>query len=535
MEFGALNYAILGIYLAVVFGIGLKLAGKQRSTDDYFLAGRRMPWPVVGMSIFASMSSAISYMGLCGNAYEENVSWIAVAPVSPVVAPFLIYIFYPFYRRLSVTTSYEYIAVRFSPLARTAVSGLFLLARLGWLGTVIFAPSLALHTATGIRIELAIVLMGILATSYTTLGGLSAVLWTDMIQFIILVGGAVWMAVELIQRVPGNLTGIYDVAQTSGHLDAFAWDISLWKLTVPLVGCSLFWQLMQDYGTDQVTVQRLMAVKRPAGIAKAILLNSLTDLVMVSLLMFVGVGIFAYYHHFPDARITELDVASDEMMPFFIVTVLPPGLSGLLISGIFAAAMSSMDSGINSLSTVIVNDFIKPSRRRRGKPDVDARNVALARVLTVGLGALAIAIAFGIHSAEKLDSILKASNTFLGAFAAPILAFFLLGMFTRRANFPGWLVGAMAGIATTIWLQNAEFGADGKQVHFLWYFPICFATTVVVGYSFGLVFNLQAVNDGIRDIVARRPQAERELTIWGRSELRQVMLSPGREDDPPAQ
>ena len=136
MEFGALNYAILGIYLAVVFGIGLKLAGKQRSTDDYFLAGRRMPWPVVGMSIFASMSSAISYMGLCGNAYEENVSWIAVAPVSPVVAPFLIYIFYPFYRRLSVTTSYEYIAVRFSPLARTAVSGLFCWP--GWAG---LAPS----------------------------------------------------------------------------------------------------------------------------------------------------------------------------------------------------------------------------------------------------------------------------------------------------------------------------------------------------------------------------------------------------------
>ena len=157
-----------------------------------------MPWFIVALSMFASVTSAITYIGVAGTVYAENTSIVLAAIISPLVTPFLIYLFYPFYRRLKVTTSYEYIQRRYGDGARYAVSVLFLFARLGWLGTVIYVPALTLSVVTGINLTLAILLMGILATVYTVLGGLAAVLWTDALQFVILIGGALWVALELI-------------------------------------------------------------------------------------------------------------------------------------------------------------------------------------------------------------------------------------------------------------------------------------------------------------------------------------------------
>ena len=160
VSFGPVNYAILFVYLAAMFGIGLYLSGKQKTTEDYFLAGRRMPWIIVAMSMFASLTSAISYMGIPGQAFRENIAILMAGFISVLAAPFLILIFYPFYRKLHVTTSYEYIFRRYGRAARFSVSGLFILARLGWLGVVIYAPALALSTVTGINIFFAIILMG---------------------------------------------------------------------------------------------------------------------------------------------------------------------------------------------------------------------------------------------------------------------------------------------------------------------------------------------------------------------------------------
>ena len=506
--FGTLNYIILGVYLTAMFVIGLSFAGRQKTTEDYFLAGRRMPWWVVGISMFASLTSAASYMGLPGYGHDNDIAWIALGPVSVLMAPFLAWFFYPFYRGLGVTTSYEYIAIRFGPLARSSVSSLFLLARLGWLGVVIYAPALALSIVTGINLYFSIVLMAVLATSYTVLGGLSAVLWTDVLQFVILVGGAIWIAVTLILKVPDGFAGIHAVALEAGHYDALSWKVSLFELTVPVVAFSFIWMLMQDYGTDQVTVQRLLAVRRDSGVARAILFNGITDLVMMSLLLFIGVGMYAYYLHFPDPGLADLKIRAgtenigDKMLPYYIVNVLPTGISGLLISGIFAAAMSSMDSGINSVSTVIVNDFIKPLRRMRGQDEAKATDVTLARVLTVVLGLFAMTASFIV--ALTKTKILAASSTILGLFAGPILALFLLGMLSRRSSFQGWLIGMPLGIGVGVFLTRAKFGPDDQVVHFLWIFPICFGITLVVGY--------------LASICLVAPPTDLKLTIWGRSD-----------------
>ena len=198
MHFGLTNYTILILYLAGMLGIGLFFARKQEDSEMFFLGGRKLPWLAVAMSMYASLTSAVTYLGLPGMAYAENISLIIVCIMSPVVAPFILLLFYPLYHRLQVTTSYEYIEKRFGPSARYGVAGLFVLARLGWLGTVVYAPAMALSIVTGIPLWSCICMMGLLATAYTALGGLAAVVWTDAIQFVIFMFGALfalWFAI----------------------------------------------------------------------------------------------------------------------------------------------------------------------------------------------------------------------------------------------------------------------------------------------------------------------------------------------------
>ncbi|MDD3276387.1 MAG: sodium/solute symporter, partial [Kiritimatiellales bacterium] len=357
MQFGPIDYTILLIYLAAMVWIGFLFAGKQKTAEDFFLAGRKMPWLAVAMSMYASLTSAVTYMGLPGLAYRSNVTLLAVAVVSPLLAPILIFVFYPVYRKLNITTSYEYIGIRFGEAARKTAASLFLCARLGWMATVIYAPALALSIATGLPLVFSILTMGILATLYTVMGGLAAVLWTDVVQFITLIGGAIVVAVFLVHFSPDGAAGIIHFARENNHLQLDG-SVSLWRMTLTGVAISFFFQMMQDYGTDQVTVQRLLSTKTKGGMAKAILFNAGTDFCIVSLLLFIGLGLFAYYQLNPGA-LPEA-ISGDKIFPYFIAHVLPTGLSGLLIAAIFAAAMSSMDSGINSMATVVVNDFIFP-------------------------------------------------------------------------------------------------------------------------------------------------------------------------------
>ena len=470
IAFSPLNYTILFVYLGLMLAIGVLFAGQQKTTTDFFLAGRRMPWLVVAMSMYASLTSAVTYMGLPGSAFQENIALIVVCVVSPLVAPLLIFFFYPVYRKMNVTTSYEFIAARFGRAARFSVSGLFILARLGWLGTVIYAPAMALSVATHLPLWMSIIMMGLIATAYTALGGLAADLWTDVVQFVIMIGGAVWIAVTLAQRVPEGVTGILRLASQTGRLGIFDHAFSLYEMSGVMVAITFSLQLLQDYGTDQTTVQRLMATRTFRDTAKAIVFNAATDFVIVGLLLFIGLGLFAYHTHYPEQLPSEL--GGDRLLPYYILHALPDGVSGLLITAIFAAAMSSMDSGINSIATVTVNDLVKPLRRRVAD---DRHDLALARWLTLLLGVFATGIAFYIST---FDHLIKAYTSIISLFNAPVLALFLLGLFVRRTRFSGWLLGCAIAIPINLYLQY------GTNIHWIYYFPasltLCFAVALLV-------------------------------------------------------
>lgn len=472
-SFGTLNYTVLFVYLAAMVGIGIAFAGKQKTTEDYFLAGRRMPWLVVGMSMFASLTSAATYIGVPAFSYYNNTSIFYGVLISPVVAPFLIILFYPFYRRLNVTTSYEYIEARFGRVARVIVSGLFVMSRIAWLGVVIYGPALALSVATGIELTTAILLMGLLATVYTVMGGLAAVLWTDAIQFVILVVGAIWVTASLIGNTTGGFSAIIQQGLAEGHITRPGLSVNFFEMTAAGAMMSWFFVFLHDYGADQVTVQRLMATKDFRGTAKAVVFNSISDVVINSMLLFIGVGLFVFYRQ--GTSLLPAEIIGDKIMPFYIIQNLPDGVSGLIITAVFAAAMSSMDSGVNSISTVIVNDFVQPFRRKEVAEKTD---VFLARVLTVVLGVVATMAAF---YAAKIGSIVEAWSSFMSLFSGPILALFLLGILFRRINVIGWYIGCVVSIAVTFAVQV------GTEVVWFYYLPISFGICFAVGLALGKI------------------------------------------------
>ncbi len=468
VPFGTLNTVVLAVYLAGLLAIGWRLARRQRTTEDFFLAGRNLPWWPVAMSMYASVTSAMTFLGLPGMAYAENASLLVVGLVSPLVAPLLIVLFYPVYRRMGVATSYEYIARRFGPGARYAVSLLFLLTRMCWLGTVVYAPAMALSVVTGMPLWAAILLMGVLATAYTALGGLSAVVWTDVVQFVLMIGGAAWMAVALIRFVPGGAPAILAHARAAGHLQPGDWRFNPLAMTSLAVSISYFLLLLHDYGVDQVTVQRLLAVRSDRGVTRAIVFNACTDFLIVGTLLFIGLGLLAYYAAYP-GQLPE-GLSGDRVMPYFILHRLPAGVSGLVLTAVFAAAMSSMDSGINSVAAVIVNDLAGPLRR--GAAPSAGATVGAARALTVLLGGLATGLAF---FAQRIGGIVKTFLTFMGLFAAPVLALFLLGMLLRRARFAPWLAGTLAAVPLTWAAQRYGW------MHEIWLFPFSFSLTFTAG------------------------------------------------------
>ncbi len=465
--FGITNTVVLIVYLASIVGVGLVFARRQKTTEDYFLAGRKMPWLVVGMSMFASLVSASTYIGLPAFAYRESVAIMFGVLMSPVVAPILIFTFYRRYRELNVTTSYEYILVRFGAAGRYATSLLFVLSRVAWLGVVIYGPALALSVAVGIELWVAILVMGVLATTYTALGGMAAVLWTDAIQFVILVAGAIWVTVSLVNNVPGGVGEIIHIATATGKFDVFYSSYDLQKMTAAAAAFSWFFVFMYDYGADQVSVQRLMSTRDLRSMAKAAIFNSISDCVINAMLLFIGLGMLAYFMTFPD-RLAE-GIEGDRIMPFYIMHALPAGVSGLLITAIFAAAMSSMDSGLNSIATVIVSDFVKPLG---GGSKDEGKDVKLARGLTVVLGVVATGVAFG---ASRIGSIVEAWSTFMSLFSGPVLAIFVLGMVNRKVNFAHWLIGCIASVTITFYIQTHSL------MHWVYYMPVSFSVCFVVG------------------------------------------------------
>jgi len=475
--FVTVDWVVFALYLGAVVCIGIWFSKRQRSTEEYFTAGKRVHWLPVSLSVVATLFSGISFLGHPARVFRYNCAMIAWPFAVLIITPILIHVLLPFYRRLDVTTAYEYLEKRFSLNVRLLASALFIGKRLFWMALVALAPSLALSTIIGLPVSWCILIIGVIATVYTGLGGMRAVIWTDAIQFVVLMLGQCLIIGMVAGQLDGGLAGMWRV----GVADHKAWASLDWNLAAPtfwtflLAGCFL---ALSDLGADQVTVQRLMCTKDEKAAAKALWFNALFKFPGTIILLGMGVALWVYYQQFP-GRLGLAESDYDKIVPYFAVSQLPSGISGLVIAAIFAAAMSSFDSGLNSLAAALTVDWYA----RLGPGDRDSpKALIFAKRLTYVLGAAVTLTALLVYW-TGIKSIIDASNKYLGFFGGALLGIFLLGALTRRAKPLPTVIGALLGVASVFTIEMIQSSAtDSALVHPYLYGAISCTLTLAFGY-----------------------------------------------------
>jgi sodium-coupled monocarboxylate transporter 8/12 len=469
-HFTGLDYSIFVVYLVSVVLVGVLFVKEQHTIKDYFLASRSMNFVLVGISVLAALFSGISYLGGPSEVYRFGAGFAVFSLSFFIATPITVYLFVPHFCNSRFFTAYQYLEERFSVQVRLLASTLFILRVLLWLALATYAPALALEQVTGLPLWFTITCTGVLTTAYTTLGGMKAVIWTDVVQFAVLFGGQCVILCVAVARIPNGLAGVFDLSRAGGRLDfSFSLDPSV-RVTVwgALIGGAIL-NLVQ-LATDQVSVQRYLTATSMKEAQRSLWLK--LALLMPVLIVFYGSGLvlYAFYQTHTDPLAAKLITKADQILPYFVINELPAGLPGLLIAAIFAGTMSVTSSGINALTTATLVDF---QQRLEREPAPEAQQLKIARWLTVAYGALVVLLAFGV---SRLGTLMEASNKAIGLVGGPLLGLFLLGMLIKRATPTGAVIGWFAGLATAIWV------CFGTKTSFLWLGVAGCAVTVAIGW-----------------------------------------------------
>jgi SSS family transporter len=444
-SFGWLDYAVLVAYLAAMVGVGVYFMNRMKDTDDFFRGGQQMPWWAAGTSIFATMLSSITFMSIPAKAFAQD--WVyAIGNLMVVaVAPVAVYLALPFFRRIDATSAYEYLELRFNRPVRLFASGLFTLFHVFRMAIVMTLAGLALAVVTPLTPAQSVLLMGVLSILYCTLGGVEAVIWTDTIQTAVLLGGAVLCLVLMLAGSEGGLAGAVATAAAGGkfhaanfHLDATSTNLALWVVILGGLG-----QNFSSYTSDQAVVQRYMTTSTERRAATSIWLAAGLAAVATFLFFGLGSGLYAFYKAHPERL--DPTFTTDQIFPLFILHETFPGVAGLIVAGIFAAAQSTVSTSMNSTATTVVTDFLRPF----GACASETGYLRTARWLTLGFGLLGtlLALVFIDPAIRSLfDSFIKVVGIFMGVLGG----LFALGMLTRWASGPGALVGVVAGAAVML-------------------------------------------------------------------------------------
>lgn len=466
-NFGWLNWTILALYLIAMLGMGFYFMRKEKGAGDFFKGGGRIPWWAAGISIYATMLSAITYMAIPAKAYTTDwtyypMLWMMLLVSFPVIKYYL-----PYFRRMNVTSAYEILEQRFNTVTRLMASALFCLFMIARMALVLYLPSLALTAVTGIDIYLCIVLMGLVTIIYCTLGGVEAVIWGDVVQGLILVGGAIFSVVYLVVNTEGGLGGCLDIAMENDKLRLFDWGSS-W--TQPVWWVCIIGGLANNlisYTSDQTVIQRYMTTPDEKSAGRGILVNGLMSVFVSVAFYMIGTGLYTFYKTHP----AELDVTmsqADAIFPFFMMSQMPAGVAGVLIAAIFAATMSTISSNINSVSTAFSIDFFK--RFRSNTSDSQLLTVARWASVVSGLTGLVLAL---FMATWNIQSMLDYFNTILGLLTSGLGGLFFMAVFMPRVKGFAALTGFVVGELVVLWMSlytDANiflFGATGVVVSIL--------------------------------------------------------------------
>ena len=470
MVLDKLDLGIIALYLAGITLFGLRFRKKQRTLRDYFLADRNIPWWAIALSIVAAETSTLTIISIPGLAYDTNLTFLQVV-LGYVVGRFIIsFVLLPHYFRGDLYTAYELIERRFGKKLRSLTAGLFLVTRAAAEGVRVYAVSIVVAIALGTGEVASIAIITALTLVYTFEGGLAAVIWTDVVQTVIYVGGTLVGLFTILHLVPGDWPAIHHMASAAGKLQVFDFTPDFWRpytFWAGLIGGAFL--TTASHGTDQLIVQRLLAARSERQSVTALLSSGAAILFQFALFLIVGVMLFAFYH-VPSANFGR----ADKIFPTFIVSQMPHGISGLLIAAILAAAMSNLSAALNSLSSTSIIDFYL---QRYPQTD-ERRKIRLSRMATLFWALLLFGLA--VLSLHKVGRVIEVGLQIASVAYGALLGVFLLGVLTRRANQSGAMVGMLFGFVTElyIWLFT--------KVPWTWYVAIGTVVTFAVGYAFSL-------------------------------------------------
>ena len=473
-----IDWALIIFYLGFTAAIGYYYYRQDKvnkNTGDFFLGGRNIPWWAAGVSLYATGTSAISYIATPAKSFATNWLYLANNVVGMIGTIFVAIWIVPLIRRLSLMSVYHYLEMRFHPHIRVLASALAIVLQLGGrMSIVLFLPSLAMSAVTGINVTNAVLIMGVVTIIYTAMGGMKAVIWTDFIQVVVMLGGAFVAFGYIVTHVDGGLGEMFRIAVADEKLRTFDWDFNLTQATVwGFLMLNILGVLV--YPQDQVMMQRVLSTKSDKEAGWSVW--TLAAIVIPGNLTFFGIGtaLYVYYKQHPANLNPMLSV--DSTFPQFIAAELPAGLTGLIIAGIFAASMSTLSACINSVATLVSVDFYE----RYAKNPTQKKSVVLAEVVTVLGGCIGIGTALLLAKAD-IQSALDTSFALGGLLGGGFAGCYALGMFTKRANWQGAMIGVGFSLVLTLtaWTYNA--------VHPFFYIFIANLTTIVVGFLASLFF-----------------------------------------------
>ncbi|MBS1601597.1 MAG: sodium/solute symporter [Bacteroidetes bacterium] len=471
-KFGGLDWTVIALYFAVIIGISVFVSKHMGSTTgDFFLGGQKIPWWAAGLSIFGSKLSALTFIAIPAKAYATDWVYVMNNVMVLAIAPVVTCFYLPYFRKLKLTSVYEYLQIRFDRRVKLLGSFTFIVFQLSRLGVVIYLPALVLSTVTGIGIFTCILVTTIITTAYSVAGGIEAVVWTEVMQVFVLLGGALVSFFFITSHTSGGLGGFVREAYANDKFRVanLGWSISEPVLWVVVIGTLL--TNLVTYTSDQVVVQRYLTTPTEKEARRSVYTNALMVIPATVIFFGVGTALWFYYRHHPGNLNPNGRV--DDVFPWFISQQLPAGLSGLVIAGLFAATMSTIGSSMNSIATVLTTDFYKTFRRTA----TDRQCLRFARRSTVVLGALGSLIAMYLvylQNASIWDQYLK----IIGLFGGCLAGMFAAGIFFPRINSTGILVGFFVSCAGLYFLQRSD------MINFFLYPVFAVAGCLVIGYIF---------------------------------------------------
>ncbi|MDF2157408.1 sodium:solute symporter [Algoriphagus sp. CAU 1675] len=449
MQLPLIDLVVFFVYLLGIILFGVSFSFKGRTSNDFQTGGGRLPAWALGMSIFATYVSSISFLALPGNAYQSNWNVFVFGISIPIAAYMAVRYFVPLYRSLRSESAYFYLEERFGPWARTYASVCYLLTQLARMGAIMYLLALPMHALLGWDVGLIIVVTGVSVILYSMLGGIEAVVWTDAVQAVLLIAGAIACIVVIFVSMPEGPAQVFSIAMENQKFSLGSMDLDFTTSTFWMVLVYGLFINLQNFGVDQSYVQRYVSARTDAEAKKSTLLGSLLYIPVSFLFLFIGTALYSFYQANPENLPAELQLSgnADKVFPHFIASELPLGLTGLLIASVFAAGMSTVSTSINSSATLLLSDHYQ----RYINPQIsEKQSLRFLRIASLTMGGLSVLVGLAFNG---VSSALEAWWALSSIFSGGILGLFFLGLILNKTKKPNVIPAMIVGVLAIAWVS----------------------------------------------------------------------------------